>query len=166
MPKGMELMEHQRIDANEQTPRRVLFVCTGNTCRSPMAAALLNHTAQMKEISSLTASSAGLFAAEGAPISPNAAAALTESGVSPELFCTHSARTVSAEMLDEADVVIGMTSRHAMDLILRFPEHAAKIEALPLDIDDPFGGDKEVYRSCLSALSFAIAMRFFGEDEA
>ena len=157
--------EKRGADANERA--RVLFVCTGNTCRSPMAAALLNHIAKEKGSElSLAAASAGLFAADGAPISQNAEAALAEAGVPRAFFEAHAARTVTEEMVNEADAVIGITGRHAMELMLRFPLHAAKIEALPIDIADPFGGDIEDYRACLSMLSYAIAMRFFaGEGE-
>jgi len=167
MPNVRVMAQEMKPGTDDRAPRRVLFVCTGNTCRSPMAAALLNHMVSEREIEpSLVAASAGLFAADGAPISPHAAKALSESGVDPTRFEGHAARTVSAEMIDEADVVVGITARHAMDLILRFPESAAKIEALPLDVDDPFGGDLDTYRACLSMLSYAIAMRFFSGDGA
>ena len=89
---------------------------------------------------------------------------LAEAGVATEEFEGHVAQTVSADMVKQADVVIGITARHAMELMMRFPESAAKIEALPMDIEDPFGGDLSVYRDCLSMLSYAIAMRFFGGE--
>ena len=165
MPSVEAFAKETKPHADAFAPKRVLFVCTGNTCRSPMAAALLNHTVREREIvPSLLATSAGLFAAEGAPISAIAAGALAEAGVATEEFEGHVAQTVSADMVKQADVVIGITARHAMELMMRFPESAAKIEALPMDIEDPFGGDLSVYRGCLSMLSYAIAMRFFGGE--
>ncbi len=167
MPGVAEAVRQEKRGADVNDPVRVLFVCTGNTCRSPMAAALLNHTAREKgSACAFVATSAGIFAADGAPISPNAATALTEAGVALAFFEGHVARTVTDEMIDAADIVVGITGRHAMELMMRFPRHAAKIEALPIDIDDPFGGDLPTYRACLSMLSYAIAMRFFaGEDK-
>ena len=167
MPNVAAAARQEKRSGDVNVPKRVLFVCTGNTCRSPMAAALLAHTAQQKgRDGSLVATSAGLFAADGALISQNAAIALADAGIPSALFEGHAARTVTDEIMANADIVIGITGRHAMELMLRFPEHAAKIEALPIDIADPFGGDVEEYRACLSMLSYAVAMRFFaGEGE-
>ncbi len=167
-------------EITDQTPaRRILFVCTGNTCRSPMAAALLNHTvrsrpvcaacADSSESPALVAASAGLYAADGAPMTPAAVRALQVAGVVPVAvsdYTAHRARTVTAELLAEADEVIAMTAAHAMELMMRFPEHAAKIETLPMDIADPYGGDDATYRACLDMLSCAITLRWFSGSEA
>ena len=165
MPNGTQLLEQQALTGDVSVPRRVLFVCTGNTCRSPMAAELLNHRVGSREIvPTLTAASAGLYAHEGAPISQGAEVALREAGITPRFFASHSATNVSAEAMREADVVLGITSRHAMELMMRYPEYAAKIEALPIDIDDPFGGDDDTYRACLETLTRALDLRFFAQD--
>ena len=153
--------------------RRILFVCTGNTCRSPMAAALLNHLSRPKEICSAMAeqgrpvyhaSSAGLYAPEGAPISANAALALERAGVVPvpgEDYTAHRARTVTAEMVALADEVVGLTGAHAMELLMRFPEAASKIRTLPADISDPFGGDLACYEACLAQLKRCLEQTYF-----
>lgn len=153
-------------------PRRILFVCTGNTCRSPMAAALLNDLSRPRELCSMSAgedgprfvaTSAGLYATDGAPITPMAAAALAEAGVVATPindYTAHRARTVTAAMMAAADEVVAMTGMHAMELLLRFPEHAAKIGTLPLDIPDPYGGDAVRYRDCLQLLLHAIHLRW------
>ena len=158
--------------------RKVLFVCTGNTCRSPMAAALLNELSRPREICSacgelcttprFAASSAGLFAREGDPITPAAADALRAAGIPPRPdndYPAHRARLVSAEMVAEADEIVGLTASHAMQLMLRFPEAASKIRTLPMDISDPFGGDAEVYRACLAQLRYALELAYFTEGE-
>lgn len=159
-------------------PRRILFVCTGNTCRSPMAAALLADLARERESCSacaevsrpaLVSASAGLFAMDGAPISQNALLALRSAGVRPVPgadYAEHRARTVTAEMVAAADEVVGLTGSHVMQLMLRFPEAAGKIRALPMDIADPYGGDLDCYVRCLAQLRRAIELAYFPGGEA
>ena len=159
---------------NSSTPRKVLFVCTGNTCRSPMAAALLNEMSRPREICSaagelctaprLVASSAGLYAREGDPITPAAADALREAGIPPRPdndYSAHRARLINSELVAQAGEVVGRTASHAMQLMLRFPEAASKIRTLPMDISDPFGGNAEVYRACLAQLRYALELAYF-----
>lgn len=134
--------------------RRILFVCTGNTCRSPMAAAILARSHPAWEVSS-----AGL-AADGSPIAENARLVLHENGITSA--DGHVSTPVSDDLIDGADDVIGITSRHAMALTLRFPAAAGKIRPMPVDIPDPFGGDAETYRRCFAALECGIAA-LFGE---
>lgn len=167
----------KELDGVTPAPRRILFVCTGNTCRSPMAAALLNDLAHPREICSAAgevarsryvACSAGLYANDGEPITPAAASALQEAGVvsRPDNdYLSHRARTVDAEMVAEADEIVGLTASHAMQLLLRFPEAASKIRTLPVDISDPFGGDAAAYRDCLSRLRYAIELAYFTEAQ-
>ena len=160
-------------------PGRILFVCTGNTCRSPMAAALYNDMRRPQEVCSacpephepgrMVAFSAGLYANEGEPISADALRALQEAGVRPVTendYTLHRAQNVSGELIDSVDLVVAISGRHAMELMLRFPEHAAKIETFPMDIADPYGGDDATYRACLDMLSYAITLRWFSGKEA
>lgn len=156
------------------SPRRILFVCTGNTCRSPMAAAILNDMAKPRELCSAApahtpvnavAESAGLFATEGAPITPAAADALRTAGIAPlphNDYTNHKARGVTAEMVDAADAVYGLTAAHAMELTLRFPHAAGKIGTLPMDIPDPYGGSEADYAACLLQLRYCISLLFPG----
>ena len=165
----------KEADGAVSEPRRILFVCTGNTCRSPMAAALLNDMSCPQERCAaqgemtkprFVASSAGLYANDGAPITLEAADALQAAGVTPRPdndYFSHRARTVSAALVSEADEIVGLTASHAMQLMLRFPEAASKIRTLPLDISDPFGGDATVYRDCLARLRYAIELAYLTE---
>jgi len=138
----------------------VLFVCTGNTCRSPMAAALFND-----RYAGLTrhAVSAGLMA-DGSPISENAVRALENAGIPSRKpdndYRSHISRTVTPEMIEQADIVVGITSSHAMQLLLRFPAHASKITVMPMDISDPFGGNLSRYEECLSDIERALRSAF------
>lgn len=161
------------------SPRRICFVCTGNTCRSPMAAAVFNDLAAREAAASAAwlgtnpaerpvALSAGLEAEEGAPITDLAVVALGEAGIPSvpgNAYADHTARQVDRELLASCDLIVGISRRHAMALIFRYPELADRITAMPRDIPDPFGGDLSVYRACLAALTQGIQDMFFPQSE-
>ena len=130
-----------------------LFVCSGNTCRSPMAAALFNA---YYGTDNRIAESAGLFA-DGSPISQNAALALEQAGITPP---EHISRSVSESLIQKATQVIGITAAHADSLIWSCPHFASKITKLPIDIPDPYGGDLSVYQTCLEAIQKALFAMF------
>ncbi len=128
--------------------KRLLFVCTGNTCRSPMAAALWRQMGGEAE-------SAGLYAREGEPASANAVWAMDELGLD---LTGHTARTVTEEMLRAADAAVCMTAGHAQALCARFPSMKDKVFVMPLEIPDPFGGDAEEYRACAERMRDALLL--------
>lgn len=149
-----------RVSDMERKIKSVLFVCTGNTCRSPMAAAWLTHFGAK---CGYVANSAGLFPSVGAPISVNAVHALKSAGVEPSpdnRYDLHTARPVTEELVAAADVVVGISKRHAMELIFAFPKYADKIVSMPRDIPDPFGGTAEDYEVCLTAIVGCIKEMF------
>ncbi|NLJ97706.1 MAG: low molecular weight protein arginine phosphatase [Tissierellia bacterium] len=129
----------------------ILFVCTGNTCRSPMAAALLEEMAR-KEGMDIKVKSAGIFAQAGQKASKGAIHVLKMDGI--DIEDTHKASMVSLDLLKEADLILTMGTSHKDALISRFKfvegktytlkEYAYGIEE---DIEDPFGGDIYIYNS-------------------
>lgn len=135
------------------TRKKYLFVCTGNTCRSPMAEAVFNRLYKNEE---RFAASAGMSPG-GVPLSQNAKTALESIGI---CSFNHISSMVSFEDMAGAECVIGVTYSHAQRLMMCFPEFASKIVALPIDIEDPYGGDIDVYKLCLGQICEALEMAF------
>lgn len=129
--------------------KNILFVCTGNTCRSPMAQAIFNSLAVGTELS---ACSCGIYGDGISPISKNAKSALAEIGIEFE----HISAPISKELIKNADFIVGMTSNHARNIIALFPEYADKVYAMPMDISDPYGGNIETYRSCRDEIEICV----------
>ncbi len=126
---------------------RILFVCTGNTCRSPMAEAILKHM----NLPGVEVRSAGVFAMDGSGASANARKVLDEQKI-PH---SHRASSLTKELTEWATHILTMTTAHKQAVIDMFPEAGRKTFTLKefagaeqnLDISDPFGGPVEVYRA-------------------
>lgn len=159
-----EAAKTEKLPADKQI---ILFVCTGNTCRSPMCAALFNGLFA-GENQPLWADSCGL-AADGSPISQNAVTALIHRGIKSEAgndYIAHISKPVTEEQMKKAAMVVGMTGRHAMELMFRYPAYASKISAMPTDISDPYGGDITVYENCLREIESALREAFLPNKES
>lgn len=123
--------------------KTVLFICTGNTCRSPMAECLFHALAFSQGAPGVCAASAGLCAPDGAPASEGALFAMRRRGLSLE---GHRARTVTREMLEDADMVVCMGQSHLSALRARFPGLSTPLRAFDAPpVSDPFGGDAAAY---------------------
>ncbi len=169
-----------RGEAAAAESRRVCFVCTGNTCRSPMAAAVANALSQHQKegfpeavreaiILPLVAESAGLYPTVGEPIALHAVQALEEAGVKAVPFAdyhNHTAQALTEERAESFDLLIGMSGGHTMELLMRFPALSKRIICMPAPISDPYGGDLAVYRACLAEITEGVQKLFFSEGQA
>ena len=140
-----------------QILKKVLVVCTGNTCRSPMAAGWLNKKLTGK---GWEAESAGVAAWGGAPASPEAVVVMREIGVD---ISAHRSRALSRELAVAAHIILAMTEAHRREIARRFPEAAGKVHLLnsfgpgpAQDVGDPIGLPEDVYRHTRDELVRAL----------
>lgn len=138
----------------------VLFVCTGNICRSPIAQALFNAKARRAgEDKQFVARSAGIWALENQPPSGHAITVMAERGLD---ISGHRGRSILKHDLAEADSVIVMTRSHRHALVSESPEDQDKIHLMSelkdrvFDIADPYGGVLSEYQACAQLLEELI----------
>ncbi|MCP8967921.1 low molecular weight protein arginine phosphatase [Ectobacillus ponti] len=131
--------------------KNILFVCTGNTCRSPMAEAVLRHQSKGR----FEVKSAGVFAAVGSDASQHAKSALAEQSID----INHTSRQLTEELIKWADLVLTMTRGHKEIVMQSFPGAADKVFTLyeyagesEEDVADPYGGSLTRYQRTLDEL--------------
>ncbi len=139
--------------------KKLIFVCTGNTCRSPMAEGLLKHL--LGPECGWDISSAGVRASNGFPASPGSTEALREKGID---ISGHYSRRLTPEMIRKADLLVTMTRAHRDAILEISPESAGKVFLLKsfgiaqcaADIYDPVGEALDVYRRVRDEIDAAL----------
>lgn len=141
--------------------KHVIFVCTGNICRSPMAEGLLKH--RLGDSDDIQVSSAGIAASPGMPPSPNSVTAMKELGID---ITDQTSSQLTPELVKSADYLFVMTFGHLDAILMMYPEAAEKtylvrhfIEdetLLHRDISDPIGQPLRVYRHCRDEIASAM----------
>ena len=147
--------------------KKIIFVCTGNTCRSPMAEAVLRSELKRLNIGDVSVFSAGLEPSKNGNINPHSAAVLSENGLSIENFAS---RALDEEMLTNAYAVICMTDSQR-DILMDMRWNLLRRTGLSeiennvysfsdiagYEIPDPFGRDKECYRLTYTKIAGGMA---------
>ena len=136
--------------------QRILFVCTGNTCRSPMAEAILKN----KQMDEIEVRSAGIFAANGSEASTHAKKVLEDNGIAHN----HRSSLLTGVEVNWADLILTMTSSHKMAILQQYPEVGHKVftlkeysgEGFNSDVVDPYGGSLAMYEQTFRELDELI----------
>ncbi len=145
----------------------ILFVCTGNTCRSPMAelimqkhlAERLGTTIDQLDKHGILVASAGIAAYPGGRAAPEAVQILASRGLD---LAPHASQPLSDRLVEQADLILTMTAGHRDAILARWPEARDRIQTLNCDgrdIADPIGGSEDVYRQCLEQIEAEIKLR-------
>jgi RpiB/LacA/LacB family sugar-phosphate isomerase len=152
--------------------KTILFICTGNVCRSPMAEALFRRETQGR--GEFRVLSAGLGAMDGQPPTAHSVEAMRKLGVD---ISEQRSRMLTAELVRQADYIFGMTHNHVDTVALLYPPAAEKtfllrefddtLESYEKDIGDPIGSSYEVYEDCRNQIEQGIAsvLKFMEQHE-
>ncbi len=142
--------------------KTILFLCTGNVCRSPMAEGLFRHA--VKGRGDFRVLSAGLGALDGQPPTPHSVQAMKEIGLD---ISRQRSRALTSELVRSADYIFGMTHSHVDTVALLYPQLAEKtfllrefddtLEPYEKDISDPIGSAYDVYVECRNQIELGIA---------
>ncbi len=164
---NLEILREGVIDKetiNKALETSILFVCTGNTCRSPMAegfgrstiAKILDCSIDQIDKRGYYIASAGVMAADGYPASMEAINACKSFGVD---ISGHRSRLLTEKMIRQADFILAMSQGHYRSIVSMVPEASEKTRLLSPDgVDDPYGMSQAVYIRCAEQISQAVEM--------
>jgi protein-tyrosine-phosphatase len=140
----------------------ILFVCTGNLCRSPLAAEYLRKILRERKISTIQVSSAGLYTIEGNTAEETAFIVAKENGIDLE---KHRSRLLKPEDIQDNDLILVMERMHLEDIITAYPEAEEKVKllrsfarngAIKTDIADAYGFPLNTYRQCFKDIKESV----------
>lgn len=129
----------------------ILFVCTGNICRSPMAEVFLRKYAEEKGFD-IDVESAGIHGGVGAA-SENSRKAVAEEGLSLEGF---QSTLLDKDIIERVDLIVPMTKDHGRFIEMTFPESKGKLLYFSKDVSDPYGWDETTYIKCFKEIQALI----------
>lgn len=141
----------------------IMFVCTGNTCRSAMAEGLAKKLVKDKDLD-INVSSSGIFATKGEHASFNSVAIMKEYDVD---LVTHTAMPIEESNIEKMDYIFGATYGHKSQIIARYPNLKDKVYTMKefaglsndgdeMDISDPWGFDINTFRMCAAEISLCV----------
>ena len=145
--------------------KRILFVCTGNSCRSVMAERLMRHLLQRAGVESVSVESAGVFAISGMGPTRETQRVLLDAGMD---CAGHRTRSLTPQMVHEADLILAMEPFHVEEILQRAPSAKGKVHLLKPyglashdavgspGIPDPIGKPLEVYEVCFAEIRKAV----------
>ena len=145
--------------------KHILFVCTGNSCRSVMSEYLLRHLLQREGMNAIHVESAGAFAIEGMGPTRETQRVLQDVGID---CVAHRARALTREMIERAELILVMEQFHLDEVLQRLPSASNKVHLLKPyglaphevigynNIPDPIGKPLEVYEVCFAQIRDAL----------
>lgn len=146
------------MSLNEPTNKHIMFVCTGNTCRSPVAEYLFNQAAEKNNLGYF-ATSAGISAFDGRPASLNSKIIMEENNIDISKF---KSSQLTLEMVEEADLILTMSELHKSSILNSVPNAKSRVFTLTEyvnelgDIPDPYSGNLNEYRNCFKQINSIV----------